>query len=449
VFRTPGEAEGFLRTREDNERRSREGWRPDLAPARALVEALGNPHRAFRTVHVGGTKGKGSTALFLAEILRAGGRRVGLYTSPHLERVTERIVVEGKEIGEEAFARAVGKAAAVVGQGGDAARASYFDVLTAAAFAHFAEAKVDWAVVEVGLGGRLDSTNVVGPQVCALTNVSLEHTEVLGTTIEEIAREKAGIVKLGVPVVTGFEGGALAVLEAACREKEAPLRRAGSDFGAEEVALSGLQLRVAVRTWLGRYGPVHVPCAALYQAENLALALAAIEALRDRGVLPGFDLGAALVAAAPRLRLPGRFEVFAGEPPVVLDGAHTPESVDAALGSLERAFPGRRVAVLFAAQRDKDLRGMLSRLRGRTDTVVLTSVETSRAALPPALADLAREAGLVFRGEETVSTALEAASADAGRGGVVLAFGSLYLVGALRPHVLGRAGARTGGEGGW
>jgi dihydrofolate synthase/folylpolyglutamate synthase len=438
VIRTLAEAEAFLRTREDFERRAREGWRPDLAPVRALLAALGEPQRRYRTVHVGGTKGKGSTATFLAEILRAGGSRVGLYTSPHLERVTERIVVDGEEISGEAFAEAVGRAAAIVQAGGEAARASTFDVLTATAFGHFERTGVEWAVVEVGLGGRLDSTNVAEPEVCVLTNVSLEHTEVLGDRIEDIAREKAGIVKRGVPVVTGFEGEALSVLEEVCRGKGARLLRKEEHFGVESIERVGPGLRVGLRTWGARYGPVAVPGVGLYQAENLAFAVAAVEATRERGTLARFDLEDALAAAAPRLRVPGRFEILPGEPPVVLDGAHTPESVEAALASLEGAFPGRRVAVVFAAQREKDLRGMLSRLRDRADTVVLTSVDTPRAASRFTLADAAREIGLRFVEEESPARALEAAAARAGPDGVVLALGSLYLVGALRSPAAAR-----------
>jgi dihydrofolate synthase / folylpolyglutamate synthase len=447
VFRTFAEAEAFLRTREDFERRARGGWRPDLGPARALVAALGEPQRRARVLHVGGTKGKGSTATFLAEVLRASGRRVGLYTSPHLERVTERIVVDGEEIDAEAFAGAVGRAARVAEAGGEAGRASTFDVLTAAAFDHFARVGVEWAVVEVGLGGRLDSTNVVEPEVCVLTNVSLEHTEVLGDRIEEIAREKAGIVKPGIPVVTGFEGEALPVLEAACRDQGARLLRLGREFAVESVERTKGGLRVGLRTWKGGYGPVALPGSGLFQAENLAFAVAALEAAAERGVLPGLDLEAGLARAAPRLSVPGRFEVFPGEPPIVLDGAHTPESVEAALASLEGAFPGRRRVIVFGAQRDKDLRGMSSRLRGRADTVVLTALATPRAASLPALVAVAREEGLPFV-EEDPRRALEVAAERAGRGGVVLALGSLHLVGALRPAVARERG-RSGGRKPW
>ncbi len=448
MFRTFAEAESFLRTREDFERRARGGWRPDLGPARALAAALGEPQRRYRVLHVGGPKGKGSTATFLAEVLRSSGRRVGLYTSPHLERVTERIVVDGEEIGAEGFVAAVGRAARVAEAGGEAGRASTFDVLTAAAFDHFARTGVEWAVVEVGLGGRLDSTSVVEPEACVLTNVSLEHTEVLGDRIEDIAREKAGIVRAGIPVVTGFEGGALPVLEAACRERGARLLRRGREFGVESVERAdGGGLRVGLRTWNGRYGPVALPGSGLFQAENLAFAVAALEAARERGVLPGLDLDALLAEAAPRLAVHGRFEIFPGDPPIVLDGAHTPESVEAALESLEGAFPGRRTAVVFGAQSDKDLRGMSSRLRGRADTVVLTALATPRAASLPALVAVAREEGLPFV-EEDPGQALEVAAGRAGREGVVLALGSLHLVGALRPAVA-RDRRRRGGPQSW
>jgi dihydrofolate synthase/folylpolyglutamate synthase len=451
VFATWAEAEAFLRTRTDYEKGVRvHGWRQDLAPVRELLASLGSPHERLRGIHVAGTKGKGSTATFASALLEAAGVRTGLYLSPHLERLHERVVVGGRPIGDEDFASALGAVVEVLQRRRLEDGVTFFDLLTAAAFFHFARAGVDRVVVEVGLGGRLDSTNAFRGEVAVVTNVDLEHVEVLGKTVEAIAGEKAGIVKEGATVVTGIEAGspALAVLERVCREREAKVRRLGSDLLLEEArpeAGSGTVVRV--RTWRRPLPSVLLPGPALYQARNLALALGALEALAERGSIDAGALEEASARVDPRnLRVPGRFEIVGAAPPVVLDGAHTPAAVGLVLESLEAAFPGRPLSVLFAAQADKDLDGMLRGLASRADSLLATALPPPRGATAEEIGMRARKIGMLVEEEREHSRALDRARALAGPAGVVLVTGSLHLVGAVRSTLVGTGGASAGKE---
>jgi len=436
VFATWAEAESFLRTRTDYEKGFRaHGWRQDLAPVRALLAALGSPHERLRGVHVAGTKGKGSTATLAAALLGAAGIRTGLTVSPHLERIHERIVVDGRPIEDRRFARALGAVVEALGRTGLGEAVTFFDLVTAAAFLHFAEAGVERVVVEVGLGGRLDSTNVFRGEVAVVTNIGLEHVEVLGNTLEAIAAEKAGIVKEGTSVVTGIEEGspALSVLERTCREKGATLRRLGADLILEGVRCEpGKGTLVRVRTWRRRLPEIRLPGLARYQATNLALAAGALEALAERGLLDGGALEAGWRARPEALRVPGRFEVLGENPPVVLDGAHTPESVLLLLESLAEAFPRRRLVVVFAAQAEKDLEGMLRRLAPRADSVVATSLPPPRGATAERIGMLSRRLGMRVEEEPEPLQAFDRGLALVGPDGLLLVTGSLHLVGAIR-----------------
>ncbi|MEW6073545.1 MAG: cyanophycin synthetase [Planctomycetota bacterium] len=390
--------------------------RVDLRPAADLAARVGNPERAWRAVHVAGTKGKGSTAALVAEGLRRCGRAVGVYASPHVERIEERIRLDGRSIAGDPFARALEGALAAreaaVRERSSGAGATWFDVLTIAAFLAFRAARLEWVVVECGLGGRLDSTNVIVPELCIVTSIALEHTAILGSTRAAIAGEKAGIFKAGVPVVSGV----------------GPAGDEAADELSRRAAALGVTFRrvaAAEAGWVGE--------------RNAALAGAALEELGARVpslACAGRPAGAWLLDAPTRAaaRLPGRLERTRRRGiPVVFDGAHVASSLEAVLGELaaEEAHRGPATVVL-ALGKDKDAAAMLKVLAGRADSVLCTTAGIGPYRAPAELAGLAREIGLPARAVGDPESAYNSALAAARGGGWVLVTGSLHLVGVLR-----------------
>ena len=400
------------------ERTDRGAMRMDLGPMQDLTKRLGNPQDAFRSVHVGGSKGKGSVAALIAAGLSAAGLRVGRYGSPHVERVTERLVINGEEIDDDALAHGIEAAleAQVAAQAEQtpAAAATWFDLITAAAFVAMEAAGVDFAVVEVGLGGRLDSTNVIEPDLCVLTRIDLEHTDVLGGTREAIAGEKAGILKRGKPCVSavGYWKGETDPSPArVIAERALELGCELSDPGPLEGLTAGNQ-RLAEEC-LDVLGGLGLECG---DGQPVGAHLLGPETVR-RGA-----------------RLAGRLEKRQRQGvPLVLDGAHVPTSLTAVLEELrgDPDLSGPCQPVLSLA-RDKDAQGLLKALEGHADRLVCTSVEGGRHWPADELAGLARELGFEAKAEPDVSEALAQAIASAGADGWVLVTGSLYLVGALR-----------------
>lgn len=383
-------------------------------PERRLLERMGDPHLGLRVVHVTGSKGKGSTSALVAAGLQAAGLRVGRYASPHVERLQERIVIDGYEVDDVLLADGLERAL-------EAREAltplpeepTWFDVLTAAALWIFRQARVEWVVAEVGLGGRLDSTNVLVAEVCVITNIELEHAAVLGGTLEAIASEKAGILKPGCTLVTGTS----------------PDEPAGRTIAARAAELGCEVVRPRGRPSTILQG-------------NLELARLVLDVLGRRGFLgsDGRPLGARWLDAPEtiaRARLPARLERFElGGVPVVLDGAHTPASVRAVAAELSRdaSLPGRAKVVLGMA-RDKDLDGILKALAPLADRVFCTSVGTDLHRTAAELVDRARELGLAAEPVAPPAAALERALDSARGGGWVLVVGSLHLAGAVRPHL--------------
>lgn len=343
-----------------------------LERTRDLLERLGNPESTFEVVHVGGTNGKGSAAAAVEAVLRAGGHTTGLYTSPHLFSVEERIRVDGRLAPPDLLERCAER---LLGVSRDS-EATYFEVLTVLGLLAFAEAGVEWAAVEVGLGGRLDATNVLSPRVCALTSVSLEHTAWLGDTIAEVASEKAGIFKRGVPAVLGpLPPDATAVAEVAAETVGAPVLRLGRDATVSDVAVDARGTRFEYRSAARPGGlPVRVPLAGIHQAFNVGTALLALEALP----LPLED--EVVRSGLAGLRWRGRFEVLErAEGTWVFDVAHNPAAIVVLLDTLRRSALPCPTAVLLAALADKDWRGMLASLREEGLPVVLTQADSAPA----------------------------------------------------------------------
>ncbi|MCI0372609.1 MAG: bifunctional folylpolyglutamate synthase/dihydrofolate synthase [candidate division NC10 bacterium] len=408
------------------------GIKLGLENTRRLLRTLGNPERAFRAVHVGGTNGKGSTAALLGAILQAAGLRVGLYTSPHLLDFTERIRVNGEPIGPDAVAdltaevRAAVEAAFAPVPDELPAHPTFFEVTTALAFLYFARAGVEWAVVEVGLGGRYDATNVLAPNLTVITNVAVEHQDLLGDSLEAIAAEKAGIVKPGVPLVTVAAEPGLGVFRRACAERGAPLlhvpttyawrREAplpdGQVFSLQGAGSERRNLRIGL---LGRH-----------QLVNAATAVAAAERLREGGLaLPESAVREGLAAA----RWPARLQVVGERPRILVDGAHNPAACRAVRDFLEEETFGRRLLV-FGALKDKDWGQMLEILLPAFSAAILCRPPSDRAAEPVMLLGTAWGHCGHVEVVPDVADALTAARALARPEDTILVAGSLFTAGA-------------------
>ena len=405
-----------------------------------LLERLGSPHRRLRTVHVAGTKGKGSTAALVHAVAMACGLTAGLYTSPHLVDIRERIRVGHDDIPPQDLAALIEAARPHVDRmRAEADAPTFFEIFTALAFGHFSAAGVDVAVVEVGLGGRLDATNVVVPDVSVITAISLDHTLQLGETVAAIAAEKAGIVKPAVPAVSQPQPpDAMAVVEDACRAAGAPLALVGRDVTytwspAEEAGRLGC--RVTVGTPGATYGPLFVPLMGEHQAVNAAAAVAAAERcgpiaerLTPDVVREGFR----------QVRWAGRMEHLPGRPDMVLDGAHNRSSMERLMEALGRHFPDRRVVIVFGSAADKDVDGMLGVLAERVPEapIVFTQTDNPRAAEPADLAERFRaRGGTGGQAAGGVAGALDAAAKKAAPDGLVVVCGSLYLVGEVKARL--------------
>ncbi|ASW06859.1 bifunctional folylpolyglutamate synthase/dihydrofolate synthase [Rhizobium sp. 11515TR] len=420
------------------ERKPRGEMRVGLEPMLDLMQRLGNPHRSFRAIHVAGTKGKGSvSALLEAGLLRAGWR-VGRYASPHVDRVNERVSILGQEVEDDVLASAImqvldgyesAKQAATAGED-----ATWFDVITAAAFVAFRDAGLDWVVVEVGLGGRLDSTNVVFGEVAIVTNIGLEHTEILGSTREVIAREKVGILKPGAMLATtlAVDDAAGKVLQQRADELGCPVLRTDLPEDAT-IAETNISLVGLVFDHLGRQGESMQTASEKGQPVGAwLLEPAVIDKARLPGRMERFEL-----ALPPTLR-GGRQSL-----PVIMDGAHVPFNIEAVLRDITRSsnISGDCIAVVALAS-DKDAPGFLNVLsRYAAHTVFTEASGSGRAHAATELEALAISMGMACEAEPNPQKALHHAVAKAEEvGGWILVTGSLYLVGALRGTVQGRVG---------
>jgi dihydrofolate synthase/folylpolyglutamate synthase len=389
------------------------GMRFGLDRMRRLMTALGSPQERFASIHVVGTNGKSSTTRMIAAILRRHGLRSGAYLSPHLTTFAERIRVDDADVSPAAFASAVQRArtaAAMVDRTlGEDDRVTQFEALTAAAYLQLARSGVDVAVVEAGLGGRWDATNVIPSRVQVLTNVGLEHTRWLGPTIRDIAEEKADVVREHATLVVGADlhPDALAVAERVCAERDATLVHAPADPGVEVIAGGAFQRR------------------------NFALATTAAGAY-----LEGALDDAAVAAAAASTLVPGRFEVVSRDPDVVVDGAHNPGGMVALAEALAAFAGGRRVVACVSVLDDKDAGAMLASLLPLCSEVVCTASANPRSLSPATLQSLCAQLdGPPARTVTGAHRALDAARTAAGPGGVVVATGSIYLVAdLLRPQ---------------
>lgn len=415
-----------------------------LARIEKLLSLMGHPERRFKVVHITGSNGKGSTSAMLEAILRASGIKTALYTSPHLVEYTERMMVNGQPIDRQEFAAAIeytGNLVAAMACSGNE-HPTEFEVLTAAAFHYFAAAAVDYAVIEVGLGGLLDSTNVVIPEAAVITNVTLEHTDRCGSTVAEIARHKAGIIKQGVPVITAAKGAALEVIQAEAVDKAAPLYSLGQDFSAAVTRQEGYRQVVAVTT--SRYGALgHFTTNLLgwHQAENSAVGVMTSLILAEKE--PKITL-AAIRAGLAEVYWPGRFEVVEDQPVVVIDGAHNPDGARVLRRTLDEVFSGKNITFLLGILADKDIGGITSELVRSSDDVVIVRPLSDRGAEPEAVATQLGGRAKAIELAASIGEGYKKARLLAGPGGVVCVTGSLYLIGPARKVVYEGIGGTAG-----
>ena len=396
--------------------------KPGLERISALLRRLGNPQDKVPAVIVGGTNGKGSVTAAISSVLRAEGYLAGGYTSPHLVSLTERIKLGGEEISQDDLAR-------IIFQVRDAADAegespSYFEVVTAAAFGYFAERGADFMVLEVGMGGRWDATNVTTPLVSVITNVSMDHTEYLGRTLAAIALEKACIIKPGVPMVTAARGTALGVITDYARDMESPVYVRGRDFRSSGSGTRGF-------SWSGRewkLAGLSSNLTGLYQLENLSVALAALESLSlDRGV--GIS-EASVRAGLADIRWPGRLETLRESPPLILDSAHNPGGGRALVKSLRALYPGTKFAFLVGMLDDKRHAPFLKEIAAVAGKLIITEVPSSRTT--PAEKLLKAASKYIDCEVTVVKDYAEAYEKLLGLGEPSCIAGSIYLAGAIR-----------------
>jgi len=426
------------------------GIKLGLANITALLRHLGNPHAGLRAVHIAGSNGKGSTAAFLTSILRQAGYRVGLYTSPHLIDFAERIQVNGVPISKDRVVRLTDRIREVVGdmdKSGELwpdssisslpsdfdpkkATLTFFEFTTAMAFVHFREERVDLAVLETGMGGRLDATNVIDPLLALISPISLEHQQYLGKTLLQVAGEKAGIIKPGRPLfTTARQPRVVALLQEKCREVQAPFYAHGRDFRGRKTAPRLMDFRGRHHRWKG----FRLGLAGSHQVLNASLSLAAAEMLLEMGFLLKEEH---LRNGLAETKWPGRLERVGGSPPILLDGAHNPGGTRVLKQALEEEFPRRRLILVLGIMADKEIPKMMPNLVPLADLLILTRPHMERAASLELLRKHVSPWEKPTLEIADVGGAVEKAMGEAGREDLVVVTGSLYTVGEARAYLI-------------
>jgi dihydrofolate synthase/folylpolyglutamate synthase len=403
-----------------------------LERMQALVESLGNPQQAYPSIHVAGTKGKGSVSVLCANALREAGYTVGLYTSPHLDDYAERIQVDGEFISHADLVEMVEEIKPHVAA---IPEITTFEITTALAFLYFAKRKVTAAVIEVGLGGRLDATNVVLPEVSVITSISYDHTYLLGDTLTEIAGEKSGIIKPGIPVVVSPQTEeASIVIEQIARDRSSPLIQVGRDILYEELtkSLEGQTFRLWSPGEKGRFSvTLSIPLLGSHQVVNAVTAYAALDVFNKKGFI--IDLND-IKRGFAKVFWPGRFEILQKSPPVILDCAHNRDSALKLRLSLEKYFPGKSVMLIFGASEDKDIQGMFIELMPMVHEMLVVKSFHPRAIEPTKLMEIVQPFGCPVQIVDQIPDALEKAVQLAGDKMAVLVTGSIFVVAEARKY---------------
>lgn len=414
------------------------GSRLGLENVSRLLDILGNPHRELRIIHVAGTNGKGSTCSFINSMLIYQGYNVGLYTSPYLEEFNERIKINNVNISDEDLAQSVSRVSDAIDQmteeGCD--HPTEFEIITACAFLYFRDRDVDFAVIEVGLGGRLDATNVCIPLISAITSISMDHTEYLGDTLARIAFEKGGIIKDKRPVVLYQQSDEVeSVISSICSDRDSELFITENDkieYISEEMSSQSVNLEVMGHFYSG----VEISLPGRHQARNLAVALSVLRLLEISSEISQVDTEA-LYRSIRETKWPGRMEVIKTEPLTIIDGAHNPDGAAILSESVDRYLVEKKINLVFGMLRDKDILSVAKLLAVRADRIIITEPESPRAASSAEVHGIILEA---LRGEDIpditeipdIEEAVRQAQSMAGDGEAVIYAGSLYMIGRVR-----------------
>ncbi|MGD0780383.1 MAG: folylpolyglutamate synthase/dihydrofolate synthase family protein [Dehalococcoidales bacterium] len=412
----------------DYERLPRSGIVWDIKRIERLLARLDNPQNYARSVHVAGTKGKGSTSAMIASILHNAGYKVGLYTSPHLLSYTERIRVDAQPVAEADWAKLVEIIQPHVEAEnalGDLGELTTFEIFTAMAFLHFQRVKADYQVLEVGLGGRLDATNVIQPQVCVLTSISFDHMDVLGDTLAKIAGEKCGIIKPGASVVSAPQfPEAMEVIERVCQEKGVHLVKVGEDVTWERLGFNQEGQSFRVKGLKGEY-KLRIALLGLHQLENAADAVAAVELLKEKGAKISSQN---IVAGLAKVDWPGRLQVLRKKPWVVVDGAHNAYSMQRLREALADYFKYDKMKLILGFGADKDIPGMAAEAAKMTGDIILVASKHPRAVKAEALVAAFKKHGVTPRLAESVKDAMQLALGEVGPNDLIVAAGSIFVI---------------------
>jgi dihydrofolate synthase/folylpolyglutamate synthase len=409
-----------------------------------LLSLVGNPHKKINTAHIAGTKGKGSTATMLARMLEANDYKVGLYTSPHVVHLHERIAINSKMITKSEMRDLLNRVHEPVEKMSKTDPPTFFEIMTALAFMHFADKEVDIGVIETGLGGRLDSTNVVKPKVVGITSLSIDHQQQLGQSIGSIAEEKAGVLKRGVPAVTVQQDPAAMVVLKSCADAvQAPLSVTGKDIDFshrfETSREDGPHTRICLTTPTSRFEHLRVPLQGKHQAINCGLALAMLDKLKSSGYKIDNEKA---VRGLLGVSLVGRMEMICTDPRIMIDAAHNAASIKALIRAIGQNVPYDSMVIIFGCNADKDIRGMLDALQYGADKVIFTRSNSPKAMSPEDLAEIYAEiCGKMCQTASSLGQALSLARSAVGKEDLICITGSFYLIGQaklrLQPELSG------------
>ena len=404
----------------------------NLNRVRGLLELIDNPHLHYASVHIAGTKGKGSVAAMTESVLRSSGHITGLFTSPHIHDLRERIRVNGNIISQKSFAQLLTELQPQIEM---TQNITYYEITTILALEWFARQSIDIAILEVGLGGRLDATNVVTPSVCAITTISYDHMELLGNTIEDIAAEKAGIIKAGVPIISGPQSdSALAVLEQQAAAINAPFVDSSKEWAWEHIESNFSNQLFAIWRFnqhrnIAKY---RIPLLGQHQIENVTIVMTIIDQLCHQGwIIPKSAVNTGL----NQVNWPVRCEIFRCRPPILIDSAHNGASASQLTQVLDDLFPYHKRVLIFGAMRDKDIKSMFAELLPNCSHTVLTSIGVPRSMLPDELRPIAADYDCPITLENNIEDALNTATKLAGNNGVVVVAGSITIAASIRLFV--------------
>jgi dihydrofolate synthase/folylpolyglutamate synthase len=440
VFKTYKQAVEYLSKKSDYEKEKHVRYDAttfNLKRMKKLLSLVANPHKKIATAHIAGTKGKGSTATMLAKMLEANDFTVGLYTSPHVMHLHERITVNSKMISETEMLGLMNRIYAPVEKIAKTDPLTFFEIMTALAFMHFADVNTDIAVIEPGLGGRLDSTNVVMPKVIGITSLSLDHQHLLGDTIECIAKEKAGVFKPGIPIITvQQEPEAMNVLKSHAAAIKAPLSVTGKDidfsYRFETSREDGPHTRICLTTPESKFEHLRVPMYGEHQAINCGLALAMLDKLKSSGYKIDNEKAS---RALRNVSLAGRMEMICNDPWIMIDAAHNAASIRALIHAIGQNIPYDSMVVIFGCNYDKDVEGMLYQLQYGADKVIFTRSNSAKAMPPKDMADMYAEiCGKMCQTANSLREALQLAKNAISREDLICVTGSFHLIGLAKTH---------------